>query len=342
MGKLFKFKKAGSVVSSVFLILFGIVFAAAGLFMSLSSGGDYADVQATITEIETEGTGEDTVYTVYVDYTVDGVDYTHVALNGYSSDMREGDIIEVKYDLNDPASARIKGLGIFTLIFVAAGLLAVFFGVLNIVRTSRLKLSDVGVITRTDASKFTQEQVDSVLNNDEERNSYRFHPAGGVTQDFLMEDSYARVVYEARVKKNGFIKDTDFDFINHLTGTTRTVSISFVTGTSVSLGRKQSMHGTYFTINGINNWEYLNDKGFDIVMQMNSILPSYKVSRYGVEIADIEISGIQSKDGRGVLSKLPVQGNYTVSCRASDIDMIFLICFSLSRASVNVSPAGRK
>ena len=332
-----KLRKANSVLSAVGFVVVGILFLAASVIAMLSSsGGEYAKIDATIVEIEKTGTGEETSYQVYVDYTVDGKDYSHAPLNGWNSNMFEGDVIEVEYNTGDPTDVRTPGGTLTFLIFAAIGILAIVFGIRAAIRRSKTKTEDMDRLDRVDMSRFTQEQVESVLNNGEAKNSYYFHPEGKMTQNYLLEDSEQRIVYEAKADKLSLIKDTDYVFVNHVSGTTRPAAIGHTVSTSVGANSFFSTVSSSFTINGTDIWDYLSEKGFSLEMTLEGIRPIFKISRYGVALTDIVTSGVRTKNENSRLAKLPANGYYTFECGSSELDMLFLICFSLARIDLSI------
>ena len=77
---------------------------------------------------------EDIGYTVYVDYEIDGKEFKNIELGSYSSDMKEGDKIEIRYDLNDPYQIKTPGGRLFISIFMVISSLAIVFGVYNLIK----------------------------------------------------------------------------------------------------------------------------------------------------------------------------------------------------------------
>lgn len=131
-------------------LLSGIILGVIGLLFSIFSGITliergkivYAEAPATICVIDeyydmlAHGLEGETMHKVYVDYTVDGQDYENVEYGSYDPAMKEGDVVTVKYKVDDPADisapASLKvpfivlGTGI---VLLAAGLILVLAAV---------------------------------------------------------------------------------------------------------------------------------------------------------------------------------------------------------------------
>ena len=139
------------IIGSIFALL-GFIFTAVGVIslikdMSFMRNAETTD--AVITDIESEhyGSGEDrkTRHTVWVEYTVDGTDYSEVLnemTDNYSSSMREGKSIKVYYDPDNPSDVRTVSY-VLEIVFFSLGLpfliVGVIFAAVNISAKKKIK-----------------------------------------------------------------------------------------------------------------------------------------------------------------------------------------------------------
>jgi len=98
------------------LVIYGIATIASYLGFRTAA----AETTAVITEIDSVGHGEDTIYTVYVKFIVDDIEYKG-ELDGWRRGMIEGHVVKVYYDLDNPQNFRL-GSGWFN------GCIALLFG----------------------------------------------------------------------------------------------------------------------------------------------------------------------------------------------------------------------
>lgn len=73
-------------------------------------------------------------YTVFVDYTVDGKEYKHVEYGAYSSSMKVGQSVEIKYDVNDPSKIQSPGGKTIIIVFMILGGAVVVFGIYRTIK----------------------------------------------------------------------------------------------------------------------------------------------------------------------------------------------------------------
>lgn len=329
-------RKFGNIRNAVGFIIIGLFFAVVSVLILSSPKEDLVSATATISAIEVSyDENNERTFSVFVDYSADGKEYTHVELGSYSSSMHEGDTVDIGYDPADPTHVQALGGDSLVFIILAVGVLAVVGGVLSLIKSIKQKTRDMNEYNQVNTADIPQEKIDAVKDSDEPENSYFFHFGGKLNQDYILEDAEHRTIYEARLQKLVLIGDMNFDFINHISGVSRTVRIGHTVSTSVGMGNINVPTSSSFTVNGMNNWEYLASKGFGFDFGHVGIRPSFKVFHYGVEVAHIETSGadlFEEKNTKNPLYKLPVNGYFRVDCRNSDLDMVFLTCFSIARA----------
>lgn len=88
---------------------------------------------ATITDIQTYTSKDDTHHRVFVEYEFEGKTYENIQLNGYTSSMHEGKEITIYLDPDAPTDARVKSMEILsTVILFLMGIVFFLVGFLNI------------------------------------------------------------------------------------------------------------------------------------------------------------------------------------------------------------------
>ena len=87
---------------SFFLVIFGIIAVVCGIIM-MNSGKNYIETTAIITKIDVthDTINEEWDYTVWVEYTVDGVTYNE-ELGYHENGYEEGKEIAIKYNPDNP------------------------------------------------------------------------------------------------------------------------------------------------------------------------------------------------------------------------------------------------
>ena len=109
-------------IATIIAVLGGIMFIVLGC-VGISQVKNFPEVEATVTAVEiestvdTDGTTTETA-TVHVSYTVDGTEYNEV-LDDSKSDMKEGDVITVRYNPEKPnkVTATTKTAGFVRIAF---------------------------------------------------------------------------------------------------------------------------------------------------------------------------------------------------------------------------------
>ena len=119
----------------IFVIILGLAAFAGGIFVTFIKGNGFIETTAVIDHIEEvyDGTGTDTsdiTHDVYVNYTVDGQEYSGKS-DFYSPGYKAGKTIKIFYNPENPAefTGNSRGFGIYMIIIgaaLAAGGIAVF------------------------------------------------------------------------------------------------------------------------------------------------------------------------------------------------------------------------
>lgn len=338
-------RKFASLRNAIVLLLVGLIFIGIGGYVLVKSphrGSE--ETTATIVRLEEEyDEAEDiTSYHPYVDYEINGTAYQDVPLSGYSSGMKVGDEIQVYYDPAAPTELYASGDALLPILILIVGLAAAIFGVISLKKAA-------GQSTATDEyNQVSLEDIDpakqkEILDSLEPSHTYYFHfQKKFPRQGYDMEDEFKSIVYQANLKKFTLFKPFIFEFVNHRTHISTTRSISH--GVAKSVGFGTSENGSFaipvdnhFEIDGVNNWKYLASHGFGVEYHRKKLGFDFDVFHYGVKVATIETMGTaifdDDKSGEGnFLKRLPANGLYRVTCRESDLDMVFMTCFSLARA----------
>ena len=335
-----KFRKAGKIRNAIGFILVGLFMAVLSVIIIGSPNTEYLTATATIVDIQEEYdiTLEEYTHNVFIDYSVNGVDYKNVPYVGYDSSMEIGRSVEIEYDPANPENIQTPGGGFIPYVTLAAGLACIVLGVISMVKSIKQKSSDMNEYNRVDMSKVSEDEIEEIKSNSEPENSYVFHFDGKVKAGYEMEDSEHRMIYEARMTEFSVAKPFTFEFTNHYSHTVKTMKIGHTVSQSIGVGDGMFSSAipisSSFKIDGVSNWDYLASNGYGFDLHLKGITPCFDVMHYGVKVAYIETAGTEvfKEDSKNPIRKLPVNGIYRVSCKASDLDMVFMTCFSIARA----------
>ncbi len=123
-----------SVIGCIFLIIGIVSGISTSQFMETA-----VPTEARINAIERYRDRDgDRHYDVYVTYTVDDITYEDQYLGYHSKGMREGDVVEIYYDPENPIDI-VSGSGTFLLTYVFVGIGGVFFVVVLVSLISMVK-----------------------------------------------------------------------------------------------------------------------------------------------------------------------------------------------------------
>lgn len=338
------FRKAKLITTAIGFIVIGAILAVTsvmGINKDKNSGAVYQEAQAVISSITSERVkvGADDYndeYTVLVDYTVDGKTYTGVQYGAYNSSMKEGGTVTILYDTADPSVIRAPGSGKVPYILLAVGCAAVVAGLLLMIKAAKTKVADMNEYDRVDMSAVTPEDAAAVESSTEEQSRYIFHFDKHLKQGYVMETEDGRVVYEGKMQKMTALKPYVFEFINHLTARHFTREIGHTVSWSAGSGSgfaAQVPITRQFTVDGQSNWDFLASHGYSFDMVMEGIAVCFRVKYYGAQVAYLKTVGTNAVTKKNyAVGEMPVNGIYEVTCRDSDLDMIFMVCMSVARA----------
>ena len=319
------------------LTIVGIIFTVVGVISLLTPKVEGIEVDAKITNITREemGTNADGytefMYTVYVDYTdQEGNTHRNIEYPVHEDDMVIGDIIKIKYDPNNPSKIVVNNSTFVSIIFLLVGIGATTLSIIKIIKT--IKQKDINEFNKVDFSQVSQDKIDSIKNNQEEEKEYYFHFTGTTNQSYILETLDRKPIYEAICDKIGIVSKYKFTFINHLTGKKDEHLVSHV----VSSSYDNFVTSSNFKIDDINVWDILGNEGYSLEPHFNGLKSYFEILHYGIKVAKIELSGTNAyKDGANkLLGNIPIKGMFKVYAKESDIDMVFLCAFILSKVDL--------
>ena len=161
-------------------------------------------------------------------------------------------------------------------------------------------------------------------------NKYLLKPAlKTIKQAFFLEDENGNAVYEGKMIKFSLFGASTFELLNHITNKTeehkigKTITIEQGGNDFVSFMSKRS----YFKYDGKKIWDYLHDLGIriDSKPSRNKLGMTYDISFEGSNIATISTSSPKGK------SFITTDLYYDITCEEKDLDLVFLVAFSISR-----------
>ncbi len=161
-------------------------------------------------------------------------------------------------------------------------------------------------------------------------NKYLLKPKlGTIKQAFFLEDEHGNMIYEGKMIKFSLLGASPFEFINYLTNKReehkvgKTVTIEQGGNDLISFMSKRS----YFKYDDKKIWDYLHDLGIriDSNISTNKIGMTYEISYQGNHIATIASSSPKGK------SLITTDMYYDVICEEKDLDLVFLVAFSIAK-----------
>ncbi len=320
------------------MVVVGLVIGVISAIGLAAPKAEYIPVEATIVRIDEsyDSAGDGTNYTVYVRYRAGGQWFDEAELGAYSSGMKEGDVIEIEYNFDDPSMIQMPGSEKIPYITCAVGFIAAAVGVYLCVKNVKKPADAFNEYDKVDKANVSPVLVESIKNSGETQKRYYFHFDKSIKQGYILEDEEKNPVIEAKMKTINPLKPMEFEFIDHRTGLTETKMIGHTVSTSVGAGQgfgSRMNVSSYFKIDGVKNWDWLAEKGYSFEYMQNGIKPCFMVQHYGVETAYIETSGVNLHgDENKPLGNLPINGYFRIDCRESELNDIFMVAFSIARA----------
>lgn len=184
----------------------------------------------------------------------------------------------------------IKEFNTTNLAFMILGAIAILVGVLMIVATVKSikrnkPLSEEQIKANEEKFNAGQPQMDNLKDV-----KLFFHFGGKMNQSFFVEDQNKKTLYECRlIKFNPFAANT-FDFVDTSTGYKKTLKIGKVLTSEQNgvLGGFGIITGSRFKIDGVNCWDYLRERGYEIQSHLDGkTLARYDLVKLGNLVASI-------------------------------------------------------
>ena len=150
-----------------------------------------------------------------------------------------------------------------------------------------------------------------------------------VKQAFFLEDENGNIVYEGKMTKFSLFGASPFELVNHITNKTeehkigKTITVEEDGNDLISIMSKRS----YFKYDGKKIWDYLHDLGIRIDSKVsgNKVGMTYDVTFEGKPLATIATSSPKGK------SLITTDLYYDVTCEEKDLDLVFLVAFSIAK-----------
>ena len=162
-------------------------------------------------------------------------------------------------------------------------------------------------------------------------NKYLLKPKlATIKQAFFLEDENGNMVYEGKMTKFSLFGASPFEMVNHITNKTeehkigKTVTIEQNNGIDIiDFLSKRS----YFKYDGKKIWDYLHDLGIRIDSKLsgNKAGMTYDITFEGKPLATIATSSPKGK------SLITTDLYYDVTCEEKDLDLVFLVAFSIAK-----------
>lgn len=161
-------------------------------------------------------------------------------------------------------------------------------------------------------------------------NKYLLKPKlATIKQAFFLEDENGNVVYEGKMTKFSLFGASPFELVNYITNKTeehkigKTITVEQGNNDLISFVSKRS----YFKYDGKKIWDYLHDLGIRIDSKLSTgkIGMTYDVSFEGKSLATIASSSPKGK------SFITTDLYYDVTCEEKDLDLVFLVAFSIAK-----------
>ena len=152
-------------------------------------------------------------------------------------------------------------------------------------------------------------------------------------RSFYLEDENGTKIYEGNMTKFKLLGASPYEFINHVTNHVeehklgKTVTVEQGSGLIGELTKK-----SYFKFDGQKIWDYLHDQGIRINSRPlgNKLGMSYEISLKGQPLATVAMS---SPKGKSIIT---TNLYYEVICEEKDLDIVFLVAFSIAMTEQTV------
>ena len=309
------------------IILFVIAiicgFGAFLLFKNANKG--YLKTEATIVEIKVTPSlnpEEPDEYQTFVDYEVDGVQYTHIDIKTYESSYKVGKVITILYNPNNPAEAIGKLSTFIPILLVSLSGAALVGGVVSIVfivKSSKKKkaLFEKPLITSEGREIGEMQKLYFSLD-------MKTH----VKLRFYIEDEYKNLLYEGKMEKFNLVGAHTYVFtdnINHHEEEHKVGHVNDAQSGDITVSQG-------FTFDGVEMTEYLDANKISIEYGTEQGGISYNIYHEGQLVATAVSSSkyVHEEDAKNhpLISKFRLTNYFfQIKGQRSYIDVIFLVLF---------------
>ncbi len=316
---------------TVILTVIAAILLVAGILITKNANKGYIETTATIVDITSEQgiDPEDTVYHAYVDYTVDGTEYHHIALNTYDGTYKVGKQVTVMYNPQNPAEIVGKNPSWLPIVlFVAAGVL--FVGAI------------ASIVFAVRANKKAKDMAAKPVISDEGREMgamqklyFSWDTKTPVKMRFYIDDENRNLLYEGKMTHFNAVAPHTYLFVDHVNHAETEHKVGHVNeADSGSITVSQG-----FTFDGVEMNEYLTANHIRVTHGMSNqgIALSFNIYFNDTLIATAESSSRYAheddKEAHPHASKLRLnQYFYEIVGQVSYVDVIFLALFRETQA----------
>lgn len=324
--------KVAQIRFSIISIVIGLLFAAIGGFIvykNVTNPTTYESIEATVTEVLGESTTNTNEYDVILTYYVNDEPF----VQPFTTSIHEtGSKITIYYDVQNPNNIQSSANDniIVPIIFLAVGLCVIAVGVVTLIKA--VKEKDFDQQNQVDMSNVSEEQILEIKENSEPSKQYYFHFCGKMNQSYVLETPERMPIITMNCEKVGVINKSKFVFTNKITLSSKEYEVGHTTTVSYGGGGFSIPVKSSFKINNEDVFKLIASKGYSIESKIEGLSLNFDISHYGVLVATLRAGGANiAKGGKSKLGEIPTVGVFTVEAKESDLDMVALIAFAVSR-----------
>ena len=159
-------------------------------------------------------------------------------------------------------------------------------------------------------------------------NKYLLKPiTGTVKEGFTLVDENDNLVYKAQMTKFKLFGASPFNFENHITNKTEEHTVGKTLTMEETGAAGFFLTKSTFKYDGEKIWKYLHNKGIRVNSKLsgNKLGMTYEITLEGKPLAVISSSSPKGK------SLITTNMFYDVTCEEKDLDLVFLVAFSIAK-----------
>lgn len=163
---------------------------------------------------------------------------------------------------------------------------------------------------------------------------YFFHPSEKKRLSYEMTDVDGKVVYEAKLTKFHHFKPFEYEFKNNIKGTHKKHDIGRSMNMDMGLRRgKGAQLNSYYSYDGLNIWTYISSNNVRMGFKNNT---TYVVYLLNNPIATITLVHPEfTLENELIDDKKFKRGYYMVETMNMNLDVVFLIAFTMARTAIS-------